>query len=77
MAEAQSCGRSARVTRPSDWSLHHREVGRSKSNEGIVGGACVRLTVRPVSTCQKLSFVWKIETFHNDLFLPRAAHLTG
>lgn len=77
MAEAQSCGRFARVT-PSDWSLDNQEVGGSQSIEGIFFsfffrwvGVCVRLTVRPVSTCQKLPFVCKIETFHNDLFLPR------
>lgn len=40
-------------------------------------GACVRLTVRPVSTCQKLSFVWKIETFDNDLFPHLFADLMG
>lgn len=82
MAEAQSCGRFARVTRPSDWSLDNQEVGRSQLNEGFFFfvawvGVCVRLTVRPVSTCQQLYFVWKIETFHNDFFFPRAADLTG
>lgn len=35
MAEAQSCGRFARVTRPSDWSLDNQEVGRSQLNEGF------------------------------------------
>lgn len=35
MAEAQSCGRFARVTPASDWSLDNQEVGGSQSIQGI------------------------------------------
>ena len=45
MAEAQSCGRVARVTWPSDWSLDNQEVGDNQSNEGHFIFCCVRLHV--------------------------------
>lgn len=56
MAEAQSCGRFARVTRPSDWSLDNQEVGRSQLNEGFFFCCvswCVRALDRP--TCEYMS----------------------
>lgn len=82
MAEAQSCGRFARVTRPSDWSLDNQEVGRSQLNEGFFFFCCVSWCVRALDrpTCEYMSttlFCVEDRDFSQWFFFPRAADLTG